>query len=121
MRNFTMLNATSKRAKFALIVSVLFVLSAMAPVSLARSDQGPLLLVVDYAADGTVVSVTVHNLSKQAQTANVYVDAIVNSNLVRGYTPVTIFARGSATTLVGFTGTVDSVEVVGIIDDSTPM
>ena len=115
-----MLNAALKRTKFGLIVSVLFVLSAMAPVSLARGGDNPIVVVVDYAADGSVVSVTVHNLSKQAQTANVYADVIVDSNLVRGFTPVTIFARGSATTLVGFSGTVESVEVVGIIDDSHP-
>lgn len=121
-----MLNASSKRAKFVLIVSALFILSALVPTSLAAKRPAPKdpgdspVAVVNYAAEGNVVHVTVQNTSRTAQTVDVYVEAIVGSNLVRGYTPVIVFAKGTATTVVGFSEAVESVESTGIIDDNHP-
>ena len=122
-----MLNASSKRAKFVLIVSALFILSALAPTSLAAKRPAPKdpgdspVAVVNYAAEGNVVHVTVQNTSRTAQTVDVYVEAIVGSNLVRGYTPVIVFAKGTATTVVGFSEAVESVDVVGINEDGGPI
>ena len=122
-----MLNLTSRRSKIVFAFSILFILTALGPTSLAAKRPAPKdpgdspVAVVDYAAEGNVVHVTVQNTSRTAQTVDVYVDAIVGSNLVRGYTPVTIFAKGTATTVVGFSEAVESVEVVGINEGGSPI
>ena len=122
-----MLNASSKRAKFVLIISALFILSALVPTSLAAKRPAPKdpgdspVAVVNYAAEGNVVHVTVQNLSKESVTVNVYVDATVGGNLVRGYTPVTVFSKSTVSTVVGFSEAVEEVDVVGIGESGSPI
>ena len=114
-----MLNGMRVRSSIVLALSVLLVLSAMAPASFAEKDSQP-VVVVDYFAEGNVVHVTVRNLSRTAQTAYVFADATVGGMNVRGVTPVSVFPQGEAETVVGFTDVVEDVGSVGIIDDSDP-
>ena len=115
-----MLKATSNRSKMVLVVSVLFLLAALAPTSFAAKNDSP-VVVVEYVQDGNVVHVTVKNNSRKAQTVNVFVDAIVGSTTVRAFTPVAVFGRGTAVTVVGFSDVVESIETVGIGEDSGPV
>ena len=107
------------RSSIVLALSVLLVLSAMAPASFAEKDSQP-VVVVDYFAEGNVVHVTVRNLSRTAQTVYVFADATVGGMNVRGVTPVSVFPGGKVETVVGFTDVVEDVGSVGIIDDSDP-
>ena len=118
-----MLNKMRVRTNIVLALSVLFILSAMAPASFAKGPRNPSpsVVVVDYAAEGNVVHVTVRNLSNTPQTVYVVVDATVGGMNVRGVTPVFVPSRGTASTLVGFLGSVDSVEAVGINEGGAPI
>jgi len=115
-----MLNITPKRVIFVLILSVLLILSASTSPSFAGKGESA-VVVVNYVQDGSVVHVTVRNTSQRAQTVNVFVDAMVGSEAVRGFTPVSIFGNGTAVTVVGFSELVESVDQTGIIDDSNPL
>ena len=115
-----MLTTTQKRSKIVPILSLLFILSAMTVPSFAGKDKGDPVVVVDYALKDNVVYVTVQNLTRKAQTVNVFVDAIVGTMKVRGFTPVSIFPKGTAETVVGFSDVVDNVETVGISETDSP-
>ena len=118
-----MLNKLRVRSNIVLALSVLFILSALAPASFAQKGPGnppPSVVVVDHAAEGNVVHVTVRNLSHTPQTVYVFVDATVSGATVRGVTPVFVSSKGTSTTLVGFMEVVEEVGSVGIIDDGTP-
>ncbi len=116
-----MLNGMRVRSSIVLALSVLLVLSAMAPASFAKSrDPSTSVVVVDYLAEGNVVHVTVKNLSRTAQTVYVFADVTVGGMTVRGVTPVSVSSKGEAETVVGFTAVVEDVGSVGIIDDSDP-
>jgi hypothetical protein len=119
MRDFNMFKATSKRVKIVLALSVMFVLSSFAPVG-AGGNDGEVVL-VDYAVEGNAVYVTVKNTSKKAKTVEVHVYGTVGGVQVKGYTPVAVFGRGTASTLVAFTAPVDGVVLVGIIDSDSPI
>ena len=114
-----MLNISPKRIIFVLALSVLFILSASTSPSFAGKGESA-VVVVNYVQDGSVVHVTVRNTSKRAQTVNVFVDAMVGSEAVRGFTPVSIFGNGTAVTVVGFSERVESVETVGINETDSP-
>ena len=119
-----MSSKTPVRSKIVLALSVLFILSAMAPASVAKNGPGdppPSVVVVDYSAEGNVVHVTVRNLSNTPQTVYVVVDATVSGMNARGVTPVFVPSRGTASTLVGFLASVDSVEAVGIGESDAPV
>ena len=113
-----MLNATLRRTKIVLVLSVMFILSALAPASLAGRPDA--VVVVDYAVEGSVVHVTVKNLSKKPQNVEVHVYATVGGVEVKGYTPVSLASRGTASTVVGFIQTIENVETVGIIETAEP-
>lgn len=110
-------------SKILYLIPILFALTVMAPASFAGKSQDcpPPVTVVNQAVDGAVVHVTVKNLSRTAQTVNVMVDATVAGKRVRGYTPVSVFAGGTAETVVGFADVVDNVGSVGIIDEGSPL
>ncbi len=114
-----MLNEMRVRSSIVLALSVLLVLSAMAPASFAEKDSQP-VVVVDYFAEGNVVHVTVRNLSRTAQTVYVFADVTVGGMNVRGVTPVSVSSKGEAETVVGFMDVVEDVGSVGIIDDGSP-
>ena len=114
-----MLKTSSGRVKTVLLLSFIFVLSALAPASLAGPpDQ---VVVVDYVVTGNVVQVTVENLSKKPQHVEVHVYATVDGQEVKGYTPVSLASKGTASTVVGFIQTIESVETVGIIETDAPI
>ncbi len=115
-----MLNKTPKRSTIVLALSVLFIMSAIVPTSLAGKDSQP-IVVVDYAAEGNVVHVTVRNRSRTSQTVNVVVNATVGGMNVRGFTPVSVFPKGEVQTVVGFAGVVEDVGSVGVSEDSSPI
>lgn len=116
-----MLNGTRVRSSIVLALSVLLILSAMAPASFAKSrDTSTPVVVVDYLAEGNVVHVTVKNLSRTAQTVYVFADVTVGGMSVRGVTPVCVSSKSEAETVVGFTDVVEDVGSVGIIDDGSP-
>ena len=114
-----MLNATLRRTRIVLAFSMMFILSVMAPASLA--GNGDPVVVVDYVVDGSVVHVTVENLSHKAQTVEVHVYAVVDGVQVKGFTPVSLFSKGTVATVVGFSEAVDVVEVVGINEGGAPI
>ncbi len=119
-----MLNGTRVRSSIVLALSVLLVLSAMAPASFAKkSSRDPTtpVVVVDYFTEGNVVHVTVKNLSRTAQTVYVFADVTVGGMNVRGVTPVSVSSKGEAEIVVGFMDVVEDVGSVGIIDGGDPM
>jgi len=118
-----MLNGMRVRSGIVLALSVLLILSAMAPASFAKKssrDTSTSVVVVDYFAEGNVVHVTVKNLSRTAQTVYVFANVTVGGMTVRGVTPVSVPSKGEAETVVGFTAVVEDVGGVGIIDDGDP-
>lgn len=119
-----MVNRTSKLSKIVLAVSFLFVLSALSPASFAAESSSDstkqAVVVVNSVTSGSVVQVTVQNVSKQAATVYVVVDAVVAGFRVRGYTLAFVSARSTAQVAVGFIGSVSGVDAVGINDTDSP-
>ncbi len=107
-----------RRSKIVFILSLLFILSVLTAPSFA--DRGDPVVVVSHAVDGSAVHVTVKNNSRQHQVVDVFVDAVVGSSAVRGFTPVSVFPGATGTTVVGFSDVVESVDQAGIIDDGHP-
>ena len=114
-----MFNRTNFPSGTVYIVSFMFVLSLIAPISLAQKDSDS-VVVANHVIDGSVVHVSVMNPSNTSQTVYVCVDATVTSMNVRGCTPVSVFAGSTAETVVGFADVIDSVGAVGIIESGNP-
>lgn len=119
-----MLNGMRVRSSIVLALSVLLILSAMAPASFAKKssrDTSTSVVVVDYFAEGNVVHVTVKNLSRTAQTVYVFANVTVGGMSVRGVTPVSVSSKGEAEIVVGFMDVVEDVGSVGIIETESPV
>ena len=115
-----MSNRTSNRTRIVLTLSVLFVLSALVPPSLAGGGEDPPAKVVKTTINGSTVHVKVQNLSNRPLTVLVMAGVKVNSASVQGFTPVTLFGGGTVETVVGFTGEVEEVEGVEIVENDSP-
>jgi hypothetical protein len=114
-----MLKIISRCVKTVLALSIMFALSSFVAPTEAGGD-GPVVL-VDYEVVGTTVQVTVQNTGKKPKTVEVHVYATVDGKQMKSYTPVAVSSRGTSSTVVGFIQTIESVETVGIIEDSGPV
>ena len=97
----------------AVLIAALFVTG---PATFGGEGEEQSLRLQSHEVHGSQVQVKVTNVSSNAMTGQVVVEAVVNGETVTGFAGVTVFGNQSATVTLGFPADIQdiiSVEAVG--------
>ena len=115
MRRFTGFH----KAALPVAAALILILLATGPATFGGFEE-PLTL-LSHKVKGTQVICEVQNSSLNAESGQVWVEALVNGEVVYGFAPVTVIGKQGASITLGFPEEVEQVLTAGIItDDPSP-
>jgi len=103
------------RAALPIAAALIVILVASGPAAFGGFDE-PLTLVSQTVA-GNNVHVKIANSSSDSVSGQLWVEAMVDGQLVYGVVPVTVFGKQTASVVVGFPSEVEDVLSSGLMND----